>query len=315
MRRLRPVYEYNKATFSYDINYVEDCIGDVASNAVNNMAKGSILLLENVRFYDETNNDAEFSKQLANLADFFVQDAFGAVHRAHASTAGVASYLPAYMGLLVEKEVRFLSQALNEPEHPYVAIIGGAKVSSKIEVIKQLIQQVDHLVIGGAMAYTFLKAKGYNVGLSLFEPDYVDFARELLDDAQQQGKEIVLPEDVVVTNSISDPTIIETVMIDSIASDVMGVDVGPQSLATLKAILDQAKMVVWNGPLGVFEVDAFSKGTCECARYLADSSAVTIVGGGDSVAAIEKVNLSDKMTHISTGGGACLEYLEGNGYY
>ena len=309
---LKAVYEYVKTNFLYNINFVSDTVGDTVHQAVSELQSGQILLLENVRFHnEETQNDTRFSQQLAQLADLFVQDAFGAVHRAHASTAGVAKLLPSYMGLLVKKEVDFLSRALRHPDRPYVAIIGGAKVSSKIEVIKQLLQQVDSLVIGGAMAFTFLKAQGYDVGKSLYEDDYIDLAKELIDQAKSLGKRLILPEDVVVTDSIQAPTCIKTVLIDSIESSLMGVDVGEQSLQTLKHVLADAKMIVWNGPLGVFEVDEFSTGTCQCARYLSSSNATTIVGGGDSIAALEKVQLSATMTHISTGGGACLEFLEG----
>lgn len=309
---LKAVYDYIKTNFSYNINFVSDTVGDTVYQAVSDLKSGQILLLENVRFYnEETQNDTRFSQQLAQLADLFVQDAFGAVHRAHASTAGVANFLPSYMGLLLKKEVDFLSRALRHPDRPYVAIIGGAKVSSKIEVIKQLLQQVDSLVIGGAMAFTFLKAQGYDVGKSLYEDDYIDLAKELIDQAKSLGKRLILPEDVVVTDSIQAPTCVKTVSINSIESSLMGVDVGEQSLQTLKHVLADAKMIVWNGPLGVFEVDEFSTGTCQCARYLSSSNATTIVGGGDSIAALEKVQLSATMTHISTGGGACLEFLEG----
>lgn len=310
--RLKPIYQYFRTHFSYDIQYVEDTIGSDVEDVISSMPKGSILLLENVRFYNqETENDLAFSQELAKLADIFVQDAFGAVHRAHASTAGVAQYLPTYMGLLVEKEVEFLSRAVSSPERPYTAIIGGAKVSTKIEVIKNLLTKVDHLVIGGAMAFTFLKAKGFAVGKSLYEEDFVALAKDLMDQAEKLGKELILPDDVVVTDSISKPTITKTVDVANIDHDLMGVDVGPKSLQVLKDIINTSNMIVWNGPLGVFEVDEFSTGTCECARYLASSNGVTIVGGGDSIAALEKVKLSANMTHISTGGGACLEFLEG----
>lgn len=309
---LQPVFNYIQHHFSYPIQFVDDTIGEDAIQAVHALQSGQILLLENVRFYpDETENGSDFSRQLASLADIFVQDAFGAVHRSHASTVGVAGFLPSYMGLLVEREVRFLNQALLSPESPYVAIIGGAKISTKIAVIEHLLDKVDTLMIGGAMAFTFLKAQGYNVGKSLYEPDYLELALTLLKKADQLGKQIVLPLDVVLTDALPTFSVQKTVLVDAIDDDLMGVDVGPQSLAQMKDILLKAKLIVWNGPLGVFEVDAFSTGTCECARYLAASNATTIVGGGDSIAAIEAVGLADKMSHVSTGGGACLEFLEG----
>ena len=290
---------------------LNDCIGDSIKSTLDSLNE-SIVLLENVRFYsEETDNDRDFAKQLASLADYFVQDAFGVVHRAHASTAGISEFLPTYAGFLIEKELAFLGGAMSEPERPLVAIVGGAKVSSKIGVLNHLLDKVDTLIIGGGMAFTFFKAMGHSIGRSLCEDDKCDLALSLIKKAKDLNKTLLLPKDVVVSSNFEGTEGVDIVSVTDIPEDKMGLDVGPETLLDIKEALQGAKTVIWNGPLGVFEVDLFSKGTCEIASLLATISAVTIVGGGDSVAAIEKVGLADKMSHISTGGGACLEYLEG----
>ena len=297
---------------NYPMLKLNDCVGDSVQEQINNRTDIKLFLLENVRFYnEETQNDTQFAKQLASLADVFVQDAFGVVHRAHASTEGVSQFLPSFSGLLVNKELNYLQGALSDPKRPFVAIVGGSKVSTKLGVLKHLLDKVDELIIGGAMAFTFLKALGFNVGKSLCEDDKCDIALELMDKAKQLNKRIILPKDVVVSDDFKGNGRIEVVSVESIPSDMMGLDVGPISLAEIKQSLEKAETVIWNGPLGVFEVDVFAKGTCEVARALADSTAISIVGGGDSVAAVKKTGVSDKMDHISTGGGACLEFLEG----
>ncbi|RAP26300.1 phosphoglycerate kinase [Candidatus Marinamargulisbacteria bacterium SCGC AG-343-D04] len=308
---LKPVATYLEQLLGQSVLYCDDCVGDRIKRDIEE-SLDRIIVLENVRFHsEEMDNDSVFSQSLSELADFFVQDAFGSVHRAHASTEGVAHFLPAYAGLLVEKELSFLGEALDVPDRPFVAIVGGAKVSSKITVLQQLLTRVDVLFIGGGMAFTFLKAQGYSIGKSLCEEDKCDLARELLEHAKALGKQIVLPKDIIVADRCDNECSIDTVSSEDIPEDKMGLDVGPETLMELKRILISAKTVLWNGPLGVFEVDQFSKGTCDVATLLSTLNAVTIIGGGDSVAAINKVGVGEDMTHISTGGGACLEFLEG----
>ncbi len=290
------------------------CIEEEVVSGIQADSDSRVFLLENIRFYaEETANDAGFSRQLAGLADIFVQDAFGAVHRAHASTVGVANFLPSYAGLLVEKELHYLSGALKQPQRPFVAIVGGAKVSSKIAVLSHLLDVVDTLIIGGGMAFTFLKAQGLEVGTSLVEQDQCDVALELLEKAKQLGKQIVLPRDVIVSAEFGQgpDAAIETVLADAIPKHKMGLDIGPLTLDVIEGVLQDVKTVVWNGPMGVFEMDAFAQGTLKVARFLASSNGTIIVGGGDSVAAINQSGLAKQFDHISTGGGACLEYLEG----
>ncbi|NLT94051.1 MAG: phosphoglycerate kinase [Clostridia bacterium] len=287
-------------------------VGPDAQEAVEGLKSGDVLLLENVRFNPgETKNDPEFAKKLASFADLYVNDAFGAAHRAHASTTGVAQYLPAVAGFLMEKELKALSGALNNPERPFVAIIGGAKVSDKIGVIENLLHKVDALIIGGGMANTFLKAKGYEMGKSLVEEDKIEVAKNLMDTARCKGVKLLLPVDLVVADSIENPGEIKTVEADAVPQDKMALDIGPSSVQLFRDTIKDAKTIVWNGPMGVFEVDAFSTGTNQIAQAVAQSNANSIVGGGDSVAAIEKAGLADKISHISTGGGASLEFLEG----
>ena len=276
------------------------------------MKEGDIVLLENVRFHkEEEQNDPEYSKALASMAEIYVNDAFGAARRAHASTAGVAEYLPAVSGFLIEKELKFLGDALNNPERPFVAILGGAKVSDKIGVIDSLLEKVDTLMIGGGMAYTFFKAQGYEVGNSLCEPDKCDLALNLMNKAKEKGVKFLLPVDTKIGKEFKPDTESKTVAWTEIPADWEGFDIGEKTIEMFKDELKSAKTVVWNGPLGLFEFDQFAIGTNAIAHALAELDATTIIGGGDSAAAVEKAGLADKMTHISTGGGASLEFLEG----
>lgn len=276
------------------------------------LTEGQVMLLENVRFRkEETKNEENFAKELAQLGDFFVNDAFGTAHRAHCSTAGVADYLPAVSGFLIEKEVKFLGDALENPQRPFVAIMGGAKVGDKIPVIENLIKKVDTLIIGGGMSYTFFKAMGLEIGTSILDEPSIDLANELMKKAADAGVDMILPIDVVCAKEFDNNSDAVTCDIHEIPADRMGMDMGPKSVAQVQKILAEAKTVVWNGPMGVFEMPNFAAGTKSVAAALADSSAVTIIGGGDSAAAVEQFGYADKMTHISTGGGASLEFLEG----
>ena len=273
---------------------------------------GEVMLLENVRFRkEETKNGAEFAKELASLGDIFVNDAFGTAHRAHASTAGIADYLPCVSGFLIEKEVKFLGDALENPARPFVAIMGGAKVGDKIPVIENLLKKVDTLIIGGGMAYTFFKAEGYEVGNSILDADNIELARELITRASELGVKMLLPLDAVCAKEFKNDTEIAICSKENMPKDMMGMDIGPDSVKLFTGAIEEAKTVVWNGPMGVFEMPNFEQGTRKIAEALADSEAVTIIGGGDSAAACEQFGLKDKMTHISTGGGASLEFLEG----
>jgi phosphoglycerate kinase len=290
----------------------DDCVGNSAQKAVDAMVSGDIVMLENVRFYaEEEKNDPNFAKKLAKLADIFINDAFGTAHRLHASTAGVAKYLPSGAGFLIKKELDTMGRALEVPDRPFLAILGGAKVSDKIGVIENLLSKVDSLLIGGGMAFTFLKSLGYEVGRSLLEKDKVDLARQLLESAKNRGVDIVLPEDVVVAKELRQGTEYKTVSIEQIPEDMMGLDIGKVSQEKFANVIKKAKTIIWNGPMGVFEIDDFAEGTLTIARELAESQAVTIIGGGDSAAAVEKLGYAEKMTHISTGGGASLKFLEG----
>lgn len=289
----------------------EEIVGENAINATNDMENGDVVLLENVRFVKtETKNDLEFAKKLASLADIFVNDAFGTAHRAHSSTAGVAEYLPAVAGFLIEKEIEFIGGALQNPAKPFVAILGGAKVSDKIGVINNLLEKVDRLIIGGGMAYTFLKAQGVSIGSSLVEAEKIDYAKEMLDKAEAKGVKVYLPVDHIVAKEFkadAESSIVE----GNIEDGFMGLDIGPKSIALFEEALKDAKTVIWNGPMGVFEMEKFAAGTKEVAKVLASISGTTIIGGGDSAAAVEQLGFADKMSHISTGGGASLEFLEG----
>lgn len=293
-----------------------DVAGEDSQAKAAALKDGDVMLLENTRYMKgETKNDPELSKQLASLADIFVNDAFGTAHRAHSSTAGVADHLPAVCGFLVEKEVGIMGKALANPERPFVAILGGAKVSDKLNVINNLLEKVDTLIIGGGMAFTFLAAKGYAVGNSLVDNEKLDYCKEMMAKAEAKGVKLLLPVDVVVAGAFPNPidaeVAVETVMADAIPDGKMGLDIGEKSQAEFAAAAKAAKTVVWNGPMGVFENPTLAKGTIAVAQALADSEAVTIVGGGDSAAACEQLGFADKITHISTGGGASLEFLEG----
>ena len=294
----------------------KDVAGEDAKAKAAALQDGQVMLLENTRFEKgETKNDPELSKALASMADLFVNDAFGTAHRAHSSTAGVADYLPAVCGYLIQKEVSIMGKALADPERPFVAILGGAKVSDKLNVINNLLEKVDTLIIGGGMAFTFLAAKGYNIGKSLVDSEKIDYCKEMMAKAEAKGVKLLLPVDAVVADSFPNPIdgeiAVETVAADAIPADKMGLDIGEKSQAIFAEAAKTAKTVVWNGPMGVFENPTLAKGTIAVAQALAESSAVTIVGGGDSAAACEQLGFADKITHISTGGGASLEFLEG----
>ncbi|MFA5927732.1 MAG: phosphoglycerate kinase [Candidatus Margulisiibacteriota bacterium] len=309
---LAPVAKRLSELTGQNVLMVSDCIGEVVKQAVAKMNNGDIILLENVRFYKgETKNDPEFAKQLAENAELYVNDAFGTAHRAHASTEGVTKFLPGVAGFLIQKELEFLGSALNRPKRPLMAIIGGAKVSSKIGVLRHLLQKVDTLFVGGGMAYTVLKALGYEVGKSLLEPDFVNEAKAIMAEAKAQNKELILPTDVIIADSFSNEAKTRVAKIDAIPADWEGLDIGPETIKAWSAKVQTAATVLWNGPVGAFEMPTFCKGTEAIARALAETKAVTIIGGGDSVAAINKFGLADKVTHISTGGGASLEFLEG----
>jgi phosphoglycerate kinase len=310
---LAPTAAHLAALLGRPVAMAPDCIGPKVEEMVNRMQNGDVLLLENVRFHPgEEKNDPEFSRQLAALAEIYVNDAFGTAHRAHASTEGVARLLsPAVAGFLMEKEIRYLGQALADPRRPFVAVLGGAKVSDKIPVIENLLAKVDTLIIGGGMAYTFLRAQGVEVGKSLVEADRIDLSRELMARAGQRGVRLLLPEDHVIAREFKADAERRDCTNSDFPADWMALDIGPQTAARYAEVLKGAGTVVWNGPMGVFEFDAFAQGTFAVARALADSGAVSIIGGGDSVAAVNKAGLEEKMTHISTGGGASLEFLEG----
>ncbi len=309
---LKPVAKELSRLLGEEVIMANDVIGEDATSKAANLKEGEIMLLENVRFHrEETDNDPEFAKKLASMAEIFVNDAFGAAHRAHASTAGIATYLPAVSGFLIEKELTVLGNAINNPERPFMAILGGAKVSDKIGVIDSLLDKVDTLMIGGGMAYTFFKAQGYNVGNSLCEVDKVDLALEAMEKAKQKGVKLLLPVDTKVGKEFKPDTESKTVAWTEIPDEWEGFDIGEKTIEMFKEELKNAKTVIWNGPLGLFEFDQFAIGTNEIAKALSELDATTIIGGGDSGAAVEKAGLADKMTHISTGGGASLEFLEG----
>ncbi len=309
---LKPVAEELTKLLGKEVKLADDVIGESAQNLVGQMQDGDVILLENVRFHaEEEKNDAEFAKKLASLADIYVNDAFGTTHRAHASTAGIAAYLPAVSGFLIEKEINFMGNTLENPQRPFVAILGGAKVSDKIGVIDALLEKVDTLIIGGGMAYTFFKAQGYGVGNSLCEEDKLDLAKGLMEKAKQKGVKLLLPIDTVVGKEFKKDTESKVVAWTDIPEDWEGFDIGPETIKMFAEEVKKAKTVVWNGPLGLFEFDQFAVGTNAIAKELAESDAITIIGGGDSAAAVEKAGLSDKMSHVSTGGGASLQFLEG----
>ena len=308
---LAPVAKRLSELLGQEVIFASDIIGEDAQAKAAALQPGQIMLLENLRFdIREEKNDAGFAKALADMAEIFVSDAFGTVHRAHASTAGVAAYLPAYSGLLVDKELSIMGKALDDPKRPFVAVLGGAKVSDKIAVINNLLEKADTIIIGGGMAYTFLKAQGKEIGKSLLEEDRLDYARNMIQKAADKGVKFLLPVDHLCAAEFSadaKPVLAE----GDIPADLMGMDIGPKTAELYSEAVKGAGTIVWNGPMGVFEFDAFAGGTKAMAKALAESGAVTIVGGGDSASAVEKLGFADKVTHISTGGGASLEFLEG----
>lgn len=311
---LAPVAKALAKVLSRDVIFNDDgeVVGQVTKDAAAALQPGQVLLLQNTRFRpEEKKNEAGFAKELASLGDVFVDDAFGSCHRAHSSTAGVADYLPAVSGFLIQKELEFIGGALDDPKHPFVAILGGAKVSDKIGVITNLLQKVDALIIGGGMAYTFYKAQGYEIGTSLLEADKVELAAGLLKEAEAKDVKLYLPVDNVVApefDAKATPTVVPS---DAMPKDQMGMDIGPKTRALYADVIKSAKTVIWNGPMGVFEFDAFAEGTKAVAQAMVDSDATTIIGGGDSAAAVKQMGYADKISHISTGGGASLEFMEG----
>lgn len=313
---LAPVAARISELLGKDVIMARDVVGEDAKAKAAALKSGEVMLLENVRFHaEEEKNDPEFAKQLASLAEIYVNDAFGTAHRAHASTAGVADYLPAVCGFLIQKEIDVMGKALDDPDRPFVAILGGAKVADKLTVIENLLGKVDTLIIGGGMAYTFLAAQGKSIGTSLFDDTKLDYCKEMLAKAEKNGVKLLLPVDTVVAKAFPDPIDaaidVKTVSSDCIPADMMGLDIGEKTRELFADAIKNAKTVVWNGPMGVFENPTLAAGTIAVAKALADSSATTIVGGGDSAAAVEQLGFADKITHISTGGGASLEFLEG----
>lgn len=291
---------------------LDESVGETVKTAVHNMNDGDVVLLENVRFHKgEEKNDAELAKQFAELAEIYVNDAFGAAHRAHASTAGIAEYLPAVSGFLLQKELDVLGKALSDPERPFTAIIGGAKVKDKIGVIDHLLDKVDNLIIGGGLAYTFVKAQGHEIGNSLVEEDKIELAKEFMQKAKDKGVNFLMPVDAVVASEFSKDADSKVVDIDAIPADWMGLDIGPKTVALYADTIKNSKLIIWNGPMGVFEIEKFADGTKGVAEAMAETAGYTIIGGGDSAAAVEKFHVADKMDHISTGGGASLEFMEG----
>ena len=313
---LAPVAAKLTELLGQEVVLAADITGEDAKAKAAALGEGEAMLLENVRFdAREEKNDAEFSRELASMAEVYVNDAFGTAHRAHATTAGVAAYLPAVCGYLIQKEIGIMGKALADPARPFVAILGGAKVSDKLNVINNLLTKVDTLIIGGGMAYTFLAAKGYGIGTSLFDESKVDYCRDMMAKAEEKGVKLLLPIDTVITKSFPDPIDaeieVQTVSSDAIPADMMGLDIGEKTRELFADAAKNAKTVVWNGPMGVFENPTLAKGTISVAQALAESEAITIVGGGDSAAACEQLGFADRITHISTGGGASLEFLEG----
>lgn len=311
---LRPVAERLEELLGQKVHFLasETVVDASVKQAAAALKGGEVALLENTRFVSgETKNDPAFSKDLASLADIFVNDAFATCHRAHSSNVGVAALLPSALGLLVQKEVDIMGEALQDPKHPFVAILGGAKVSDKIGVIENLLDKVDTILIGGGMAYTFLKAMGKEIGTSLLEADKLELAKDLLHRAKEKGVRVELPTDGVIADAVAENQKTAIVSIDAIPADKMSLDIGPETIKTFTSIVKEAKTVVWNGPMGVFEIKEFSNGTLALAKAMAECQGTTIIGGGDSAAAVEQAGYKEKMTHVSTGGGASLEFLEG----
>ena len=310
--RLAPVGKRLQELLGKDVIVCKDSIGEEVKKIISGMQSGDIVLLENLRFHkEEEANDPEFAKELASYADIYVNDAFGTAHRAHASTEGIAHYLPAVAGFLMEKEIDFLGKLLYQPAKPYIAIIGGAKVSSKIGVLEKLLEKVDALLIGGGMSYTFLKAKGFEVGNSLVETEKINLAFELIKKADEKGVSLQFPVDNLVADRIDADAKVKLTDTNAIPKDMIGVDIGPKTIKQYKKEIKKASTIFWNGPMGIFEIDKFAKGTIQIAKAVASAKGTTVVGGGDSVAAVNKVGVADKIDHVSTGGGASLEFLEG----
>lgn len=294
------------------VQKLDESVGEHVKAAIDAMQQGDVVLLENVRFHaGEEKNDAELSKQFAALADIYVNDAFGAAHRAHATTAGIAEYLPAVSGFLMQKELDVLGKALANPERPFTAIIGGSKVKDKIGVINHLLEKVDNLIIGGGLSYTFTKAQGHEIGKSLLEEDKIELAKTFMQKAKDNGVNLYMPVDAVVADEFSKDAHTKVVAIEDIPADYMGLDIGPKTVEIYAEVIKNSKLVIWNGPMGVFEIDVFANGTKGVAQAMAQTEGYTIIGGGDSAAAVEKFNVADQMSHISTGGGASLEFMEG----
>ncbi|MCF6138668.1 phosphoglycerate kinase [Pseudalkalibacillus berkeleyi] len=311
--RLDPVAKRLSDLLNRTVTKTDEVYGEEVEKAISTLDLGGVLLIENVRFEaGEEKNDAELAKAFANLADFYVNDAFGAAHRAHASTEGIAHHLPGVAGFLMEKELEVLGKALAEPERPFTAIIGGAKVKDKIGVIDNLLDKVDNLIIGGGLAYTFVKALGHDIGKSLLEEDKIDLAKTFMEKAEQKGVKFYLPKDAIVADDFSGDANTKVVSIDEIPSDWEALDIGPETRDEYRTVIEGSKLVIWNGPMGVFEIPAFANGTKGVANALADAKdTYSVIGGGDSAAAVEKFGLADQMSHISTGGGASLEFMEG----
>ncbi|MBT2758566.1 phosphoglycerate kinase [Mesobacillus foraminis] len=311
--RLTPVAKRLSELLGKDVKKTDEAYGEAVKAEIETMNDGDVLLLENVRFYaGEEKNDPELAKSFAELADLYVNDAFGAAHRAHASTEGIAHHLPAVSGLLMEKELDVLGKALSDPERPFTAIIGGAKVKDKIGVIENLLEKVDNLIIGGGLAYTFVKSQGHEIGKSLLEEDKIDLAKSYIEKAKEKGVNFYMPVDVVVADDFGEQANTKVVAIEEIPADWEALDIGPKTREIYKDVIQNSKLVIWNGPMGVFELDKFAQGTKAVAQALADASdTYSVIGGGDSAAAVEKFDLADKMSHISTGGGASLEFMEG----
>lgn len=310
--RLAPVGKRLQELLGKDIIVCKDSIGEEVKKIISGMQSGDVVILENLRFHkEEEANDPEFAKELASYADIYVNDAFGTAHRAHASTEGIAHYLPAVAGFLMEKEIDFLGKLLYQPAKPYIAIIGGAKVSSKIGVLEKLLEKVDALLIGGGMSYTFLKAKGFEVGNSLVETEKINLAFELIKKADEKGISLQFPVDNLVADRIDADARVKLTDTNVIPKDMIGVDIGPKTIKQYKKEIKKASTIFWNGPMGIFEIDKFAKGTIQIAKAVASAKGTTVVGGGDSVAAVNKVGVADKIDHVSTGGGASLEFLEG----
>lgn len=311
--RLDPIAKRLSELLGRPVKKLNDCIGEDIEKEVENMKAGDVILLENLRFHkEEEANDPEFAKKLAKLGDIYVSDAFGTVHRAHASTAGVAQYLPAYAGLLVKKEIEIMGNALEKPERPFICILGGAKVSDKIGVIENLLNKVDVLIIGGGMMFTFWKAQGFDVGKSILEEDKIVIAKKFIKTAEEKGVKLLIPDDAIVVKEISETAEIKIKNKGEFEIDDIGVDIGPKSIDKFVKEISQGKTIIWNGPMGIFEIDKFADGTKEIAKAIAhNKNCISIIGGGDTASAVSKFGLEEKFTHISTGGGASLEFLEG----